>query len=110
MVGTRRSMWRSVVTALAGVLLALPAAAIAPDFDHPASQDTSRQFAPGNVQRQDTPNDPGYHQAEPDDEDGGGATSIYDDSFDLFTVPSARTPLAAHKEGPPPCQPLIAGL
>jgi Subtilase family len=92
------------------MLLALPAAAAARDFDHPASSDTSRQFAPGNVQRQDTPNDPGYDRAEPDDEDGDTATSLYDERFDLFGFPSALTPLAVYKEGPDAGKPMISGF
>jgi hypothetical protein len=68
--------------------MAMAAPATARDFDAPASHDTSRQFTPGNVQRQDTPNDPAYDAAEPDDEDHGTATSLYDERFDLFGFPS----------------------
>ena len=43
------------------------AAALARDFDNPASTDTRSSSAPVNPQREDTPNDPDYDQAEPDD-------------------------------------------
>ena len=96
---------------LAILILALgPAAAVARDFDAPASHDTSRQFMPGNVQRQDTPNDPAYDAAEPDDEDGGTATSLYDERFDLFGFPSALTPSAIYKEGADAGKPMISGF
>jgi hypothetical protein len=99
---------RAILTILV-VLAATAAPAAARDFDHPASSDTSRQFTPGNVQRQDTPNDPGYDAAEPDDEDHGTATSLYDERFDLFGFPSALTPGAIYKEGPDAGKPMISG-
>ena len=59
--------------------LALPATAFAAGFDDPASNDPSQQFDGGgpavpydNVQRDDTPNDPDYDRAEPDDPQSGG--------------------------------------
>ncbi|MBX6421801.1 MAG: S8 family serine peptidase, partial [Nevskia sp.] len=99
-----------------GLLVAGIAGAAARDFEHPASSDTAQQFAygkplgPGNVQRQDTPNDPDYDRAEPDDEDGRGSTSLYDERFDLFGFPSQLTPLALYKDGPHALAPMISGF
>lgn len=92
-------------TGLVGALivLALPGAAWAQGFDDPASNDPSQQLdtEPGpNVQRQDTPNDPEYDNAEPDDPQMGGATNIFDERFDLFGFASARTDNARYVEGP----------
>src|SRR6476469_2410143 len=102
---------RAVLVILVVLAAAAPAAAaVARDFDHPAATDTSRQFTPGNVQRQDTPNDPAYDAAEPDDEDHGAATSLYDERFDLFGFPSALTPLAIYKEGQDAGKPMISGF
>ena len=42
------------------------AAASCGGFESPCSQETEQQFGYGSVQRQDTPNDPDYDQAEPD--------------------------------------------
>src|SRR5206468_13084730 len=104
------------------------AIALASDFDHPASHETSQQFTPPpatpaqNPQLGDKPNDPGYDGAEP----GGNpphTTNFYDDNherFDLFGFPSALTPLATYADGPnatactaqavpPPCR-QIAGF
>ena len=67
----RPGRWRGRRGGLGGLALlaagVASAGAAARDFDNPASHDTSQQFASGSVQRQDTPNDPGYDQAEPDD-------------------------------------------
>ena len=82
------------------------AAASARDFNAPASNDTSQQFpwllnGFANVQRDDTPNDPGYDVAEPDDDDGGTATNLYDERFDLFGFPAAQTRITTlYKQGP----------
>jgi hypothetical protein len=101
-------------TALAGAVWA--AAAQASDFQHPASQDTSQQFAygrplgPGNVQRQDTPDDPIYDQAEPDALHGRTSTNLYDERFDLFGFPSQLTPLAIYRDGPHAGLPQISGF
>src|SRR5688500_9694632 len=91
-------------TALAAAVLALaaaPAAAIAGTFDAPDSNDTSQQFepppSPTNVQRDDMPNDPDYDQSEPDNEPGTGdpSTNFFDERFDLFGFPSARSAATA---------------
>lgn len=86
------------------------------DFDNPRSGDTSQQF-PGllggdNVQRDDTPNDPDYDSAEPDDEDGApSTTNLFDERFDLFGFPSNLTRLtAAYKDGPNTGKPMISGF
>jgi len=84
---------------LALVLLgcaAVPAWAFARDFENPQSHDPSQQLLiqPGpNVQREDTPNDPNYDEAESDDQDKGQpghppSSSLYDERFDLFGFPS----------------------
>jgi hypothetical protein len=75
-----RGLSRALAVALAllapGVAAALAAAR---DFDHPASHDTAQQFGPSSVQRQDTPNDPGYDNAEPDDPDGRSSSNFFDE-------------------------------
>src|SRR5206468_4279522 len=69
---------------------------------------------PGSVQRQDTPNDPSYDYAEPDDEDAATVTpssNIFDERFDLFGFPSARTSASArYVEGPHAGQPMVSGF
>ena len=95
-----------LLAALLLVLLVLPAAALAAadhGFDAPADHDTSQQLqAPGyigpNAQRNNTPNDPDYDSAEPDDPDNGGKTSIYDEQFDLFGFASRRTPTTVYSD------------
>jgi hypothetical protein len=111
---------------LLAVLLCLavigPATALA-SFEAPTSTDTSQQFGPLSVQRQDTPNDPEYDRAEPDDEDRPGAprvlaggpaaapsTNLYDERFDLFGFPSLRTPSAIYAEGPHAAAPMVSGF
>ncbi|HVT34862.1 MAG TPA: S8 family serine peptidase, partial [Nevskiaceae bacterium] len=97
-------MYRNIAVAATAALaffgMALVVTAAAPrNFDSPASHDTSQQFASGSVQRQDTPNDPDYDKAEPDDEDGAPATTnLYDERWDLFGFPSQLTPLAVYKD------------
>ena len=99
-----------LLAALVLVLLVLPAAALAA-VDHgfdaptnpPTGPDTSQQLQhPGyigpNVQRNNTPNDPEYDAAEPDDPDNGGKTSIYDEQFDLFGFASRRTPSTVYSD------------
>ena len=94
------------------------AVAAARDFENPASSDTSQQFAPGSVQRDDTPNDAGYDYAEPDDPDStanGGtvtpSTNIYDEAFGLFGFPSARTQASAtYLTGPNTGKPQVSGF
>ncbi|TMK73573.1 MAG: hypothetical protein E6G48_05120 [Actinobacteria bacterium] len=94
------------------------ASATSRDFEHPASPDTAQQFAVDNVQRQDTPNDPGYDLAEPDDPDStlnGGAvtpsTNLYDEQFGFFGFPSQRTRSSAlYATGPNAGKPQISGF
>jgi hypothetical protein len=94
------------------------ASAAARDFEHPASNDTSQQFGINNVQRQDTPNDPNYDYAEPDDPDSttsGGtvtpSTNLYDEQFGLFGFPSQRTRASAqYTAGPNLGQPQVSGV
>jgi Ca2+-binding RTX toxin-like protein len=113
---------RPLVAVLACLAVLVPATALA-SFEAPASPDTSQQFGPLSVQRQDTPNDPNYDRAEPDDEDrpgsprvlGGGpaappSTNLYDERFDLFGFPSARTPAALYLEGPHALSPMVSGF
>jgi subtilase family protein/hemolysin type calcium-binding protein len=100
----------------AGLLVALltlcaVASAAARDFDNPASGDASQQFAPVNPQREDTPTDPAYDLAEPDDEDGVRSTNLYDEAFGFFGFPSAHTRLSAiYREGPHQSQPMVSGF
>ena len=92
------------------------AAASARDFDAPASNDSSQQFPSllngfANVQRQDTPNDPGYDPAELDDEDGGTATNLYDERFDLFGFPSSQTRATTlYRQGPNALNGMVSGF
>ena len=108
-----RQAWAvAAVLALAGFA---PAAA-ARDFDRPASDDPQQQTEPGNVQRQDTPDDPGYDKSEPDDDpaDEAAGTSLYEERYDLFGFPSAHTRLTAQYTDPdspfPPGTPQISGF
>ena len=86
--------------------------ALARDFESPASNDTSQQFGPSNVQRHDTPTDPDYDYAEPDDEDADAvdpSSNIFDEDYGYFGFPSARTPTAVYAVGPnaTACQPTL---
>ena len=93
--------------------LGLPAAAIARDFDHPGSNVTAQQFTAGNVQRDDTPNDPGYDASESDDQDtiSPRSTNLYDERFDLFGFPSEHTRnTTLYAEGPNAGKPQISGF
>jgi hypothetical protein len=93
------------------IALCATAVAAARDFESPASRDPSQQFAPVNPQREDTPNDPGYDEAEPDDEDGLASTNLYDEQFGFFGFPSARTRASAiYHEGANAGQPMISGF
>ncbi len=88
----------ALVAAIAGV-----ASAAARDFEHPANHtpptpSSSSACPPTDPQRADTPNDPGYDIAEPDDPDSklnGGpfdaSTNLYDEEFGFFGFPSVRT-------------------
>ena len=99
--GLKRSTRGAIATAIA-LLVPGTAIAIASDFDHPASNDTSQQFAvppAPNPQRADKPNDPEYDNAEP----GGNpppTTNLYDERFDLFGFPTSLAPLALYTDGP----------
>src|ERR1700733_10791780 len=97
----RKRAPRALAVALAvlapGTAVALAATR---DFDHPASHDTSQQFGFGSVQRQDTPNDPSYDSAEPDDPDGRSSSNFFDEDYRLFGFPSELTPLARYAAGP----------
>src|SRR5438876_292874 len=83
-----------------------------------AASAAAQQFAVANVQRQDTPNDPGYDLAEPDDPDStlnGGAvtpsTNLYDEQFGFFGFPSQRTRSSAlYATGPNAGKPQISGF
>jgi hypothetical protein len=88
-----------------------PAVALASDFEHPASSDTSQQFVVHlNVQRQDTPNDPVYDQSEPDTLHGQTSSNLFDERYDLFGFPSALTPFAVYHDGPNAGKPMVAGF
>jgi hypothetical protein len=100
---------------LLGLLVApFAASASARDFEHPADHspaDAQQQFGVTNPQRNDTPNDPGYDGAEPDDPDGVGNTNVYDEAFGLFGWPSQRTRATAiYHDGPNAGQPQISGF
>jgi Subtilase family/RTX calcium-binding nonapeptide repeat (4 copies) len=107
----REKAWLVAGAAALFLLLVGVAAAAGRDFEHPASEDPSQQFGILNPQREDTPDDPGYDRAEPDDEDGVSSTNIYDEQFGFFGFPSARTRASAiYKEGPHAGQPMISGF
>jgi hypothetical protein len=105
--------------ALAATLFAFAVAPLAAqaatrDFEHPAEHsaaDAQQQFGIVNPHRNDTPNDPGYDGAEPDDPDGVGNTNIYDEAFGLFGWPSQRSRLTAiYHDGPNAGNPQISGF
>lgn len=73
------------------VMLAATLVYAAGGFEDPSSNDTSQQFAPGNVQRQDTPNDPDYDCAEPDTVQSERCANLHDQRYDLFGFASALT-------------------
>jgi hypothetical protein len=81
-------------------------------FDNPCSEETAQQFAPASVQRQDTPNDPNYDQAEPDTQQppANRSSNFYAERFDLFGFPSELTPNAIYKVGPHAGKPMVAGF
>src|SRR3954451_1758019 len=109
--GRREKAWPAVGAAVFLMLLSGVAAAAGRDFEHPASEDPSQQFGVVNPQREDTPDDPGYDNAEPDDPDGVSSTNVYDEQFGLFGFPSARTRASAiYHEGPHAGQPMISGF
>ncbi len=86
------------------------------DFNNPASHDPFPQFAygkplgPGNVQRQDTPNDPNYDNAEPDTLGARSSSNLFDERYDLFGFPSQLTPGAVYRDGPNVGKPQISGF
>ncbi len=94
---------RLVLAVAAVALLALPAAVWAAGFDAPGSNDSSQQLDTlpvgpyTNVQRDDTPTDPDYDRAEPDDPTPGvtPSTNLFDERFDLFGFASALTRASA---------------
>src|SRR5439155_10321577 len=99
---------------LALLIAPLAARAATRDFEHPADHsaaDAQQQFGQVNPHRNDTPNDPGYDGAEPDDPDGVGNTNIYDEQFGLFGWPSQRSRASAiYGDGPNAGQPQISGF
>ncbi len=108
----------SIAFGLGALLLLAAAVALAPaafgaprDFENPASHNTAQQFTPASVQRADTPDDPGYDGAEPDDPDNVGDTNLYDERFDLFGFPSELSELTAiYGAGPNVGKPQISGF
>ena len=117
--GTGRCRRRLLPLTLAALLFAfviapLVARAAARDFDHPADNTPAaaqQQFGVVNPHRNDTPNDPGYDGAEPDDPDGVGNTNIYDEAFGLFGWPSQRSRATAiYRDGPNTGQPQVSGF
>src|SRR3954451_4035466 len=106
--------------ALAALLFALVAAplaaraAVTRNFDAPADHTPAaaqQQFDPVNPHRNDTPNDPGYDGAEPDDPDTVGKTNLYDEQFGLFGWPSLRSRASAiYGDGPNAGKPQIPGF
>ena len=107
---------RAAVLGTSAALLALAAPALASDFEHPASSATAQQFAygpplgPGSPQRQDTPNDPLYDNAEPDTAHTRTSTDLYDELFWLFGFPSQLTPAASYRDGPHAGLPQVSGF
>ncbi|MDX6615019.1 MAG: hypothetical protein QOD60_110 [Solirubrobacterales bacterium] len=101
-----RNRWRQVaIVFVVACLVALGSAAIAlAGFNNPASNNPQQQFGPNSVQRQDTPNDPGYDGSEPDRAGGPNSSNLYDERFDLFGFPSLLTSGALtatrYREGP----------
>ncbi len=106
----------ALVCALAGVPAAVfgaaGSAASCGGFEVPCSQETEQQFSYGSVQRQDTPNDPSYDQAEPDTQQppGNRSSNFYAERFDLFGFPSQLTPNAIYAAGPHAGKPMVAGF
>jgi hypothetical protein len=81
-------------------------------FETPCSQETEQQFGYESVQRQDTPNDPEYDQAEPDTQQppANRSSNFYAERFDLFGFPSQLTPNAVYAAGPNAGKPQVAGF
>jgi hypothetical protein len=117
-IGSRARTRRALAALALALVLPGAATALASDFDHPASNDTSQQFtpppAPTNPQRQDTPDDPDYDCAEPDTAQAPCSNNFYDERFDLFGFPSALMDTARYQDGPnatpaPGVKPQVAG-
>ena len=98
-----------VLVLLVAALTAIPAAhAVAAGFDDPASDDTSQQSSPtGHPQRDDTPNDPDYDEAEPPER---SSSSLYEERYDLFGWPSALTPEALYRHPERAGSPQVSGF
>jgi hypothetical protein len=81
-------------------------------FENPCSHETAEQFTYGSVQREDTPNDPNYDQAEPDTQQPPEkrSSNFYEERFDLFGFPSELTRGAIYKVGPNAGKPMVAGF
>ncbi len=81
-------------------------------FEDPCSHETEEQFSYGSVQRQDTPDDPDYDQAEPDTSlpPEERSSNFYSERFDLFGFPSELTPNAVYRVGPDAGKPMVAGF
>src|SRR5438270_11340561 len=92
--GGGRGAIRAIVAALAALLAPGVAIALASDFEHPASHDTSQQFTNANVQRPDKPNDPDHDNAEPGSTQPP-KTHLHDQRFHLSAFPPLPTPGAA---------------
>ncbi|HEV3284061.1 MAG TPA: S8 family serine peptidase [Solirubrobacteraceae bacterium] len=81
-------------------------------FENPCSHETAQQFGYGSVQRQDTPSDPSYDQAEPDTQQPPErrSSNLFDERFDLFGFPSQLTRGAIYAVGPNAGKPMVAGF
>ena len=109
-IGSSR-LFLAIAATLAVGLAGGAGAAAGRDFEHPASSDTSQQFGAVNPQREDTPTDPGYDLAEPDDQDGVKSTNIFDEQFGFFGFPSAHSRASAvYSEGPNATKPMVSGF
>jgi hypothetical protein len=114
--GRTATKMATLTCALLAVGVALPAAGASAaecgGFEKPCSQETAQQFGYGSVQRQDTPNDPSYDQAEPDTQqpEANRSSNFYAERFDLFGFPSELTPSAIYKLGPHAGKPMVAGF
>jgi hypothetical protein len=97
---------------LAGLSTAGASASACGGFEAPCSQETAQQFGYHSVQRQDTPNDPSYDQAEPDTQQppANRSSNLYAERFDLFGFPSELTPNAVYAAGPHAGLPMVAGF
>ncbi len=114
---TKSALQRAAALALiaaVAVLVAVSGASAAGcgGFENPCSQETAQQFGYHSVQRQDTPNDPVYDQAEPDTQQPPErrSSNFYAERFDLFGFPSELTPGAVYAVGPHAGKPMVAGF